>query len=1009
MRLTLRTLLAYLDDILDPADAKLLGSKIQESEFATALVHQIRGSVRRLRLDAPALDAAGVGNELNSVAEYLDNVLPPEQVPALEKACLDDEVNLGEVASCHQILTLVLGEAAQVTDSMRKSAYDIAPTTGHTSVGMDVDDVASTDGTTTIAHAAHMEPPAPASTMIVGPAAYPPDVPSTEPPASPISPEPVVTPQQPPAVIETSTPERTLRVDRPSTKEAWRAESSAIRAELAEAEDGDHGETEAIVVAAAQAAAAPAAVAATVPNSPAREPYPDYLPQRSSWLRSAFMLGLIALLILAGLLLATGTVRDNFLTRWLGNRQQVADSTLGSSESVSPRDPASTIPSPTQADTNTASGAASDVTIVDPNLQEPAQESPASAKEVSDTIIGTPNGNGLESSPVGTPPSFVEPNEPQRFKLPEDSLPDLAASENFPTTGSQATPDGNPSTQLETPLEPEVDLDRTATVAPVPSSPEVTVNPLENQSVEDVAVGRASTVDLDRGPNAVLRSEPSVETPGTDTSSENAISAAEVAQATRSPAETSSNMKSGDVPSSDAAIAGVAPSDERLTNLTPSQEELQSGVSDLEPAMVAEPVAASPDVGQLAVNIRQPQDPALPTVATPHDIEPDLGRRAKPTSLRRDDQLLLLFDEDAQAWQRILADVQLQERDHLLGMPAFQSEIAIGENLVCSVHGVGRFRVGPGDDLSILDGSIVLSSREGAESVGIRFAGRRFEIHLLDALSEVAVEAYHQFVPGSDVATGPTHAVLKIYPMQSSIRVDVDDESFDIPKNRHLVAVNDYAPRTNKTMRTPKWMRPESLRIDRYTRDGWTKEFDELQDVHAWLAKKAENPRAQQVSLAARCLAEMDDFSAIVAALGDPSQSGGQYWMEHFQTLRSALTRGPEIQRLVKLQLEQAYGKEQADTMFEMLRGYNDKQLAAGAAAMLVRQLENPKLEMRVLAIENLYEITGARSDFRAAAKPLARSGPVRTWQRRLRAGRVSHKEPPELVRLLTLARDSEQ
>ncbi|MCA9109750.1 MAG: hypothetical protein KDA52_07370 [Planctomycetaceae bacterium] len=123
MRLTLRTLLAYLDDILEPAQAKEIGEKIHESPFATSLVNKIQDVVRRRRIAAPELSGPDSSPDPNMVAEYLDNTLPADAVAELERICLESDPHLAEVAACHQILTLVLGEPVHISSELREHMY----------------------------------------------------------------------------------------------------------------------------------------------------------------------------------------------------------------------------------------------------------------------------------------------------------------------------------------------------------------------------------------------------------------------------------------------------------------------------------------------------------------------------------------------------------------------------------------------------------------------------------------------------------------------------------------------------------------------------------------------------------------------------------------------------------------------------------------------------------------------------------------------------------------------
>lgn len=123
MRLTLRTLLAWLDDTLSPAEVREIGRQVNESDFAKELVERIHRVTRQRRLTVPPADGPEAVDP-NIVASYLDNELAPEQVGELEKVCLTSDVHLAEVASVHQVLSLI-GQKAKVPVEARRRMYQL--------------------------------------------------------------------------------------------------------------------------------------------------------------------------------------------------------------------------------------------------------------------------------------------------------------------------------------------------------------------------------------------------------------------------------------------------------------------------------------------------------------------------------------------------------------------------------------------------------------------------------------------------------------------------------------------------------------------------------------------------------------------------------------------------------------------------------------------------------------------------------------------------------------------
>ena len=150
--------------------------------------------------------------------------------------------------------------------------------------------------------------------------------------------------------------------------------------------------------------------------------------------------------------------------------------------------------------------------------------------------------------------------------------------------------------------------------------------------------------------------------------------------------------------------------------------------------------------------------------------------------------------------------------------------------------------------------------------------------------------------------------------------------------------------------------------------------------------------RKEVKSLVAKCSIHVGLFQPFIEALRDSEQKAN--WRAHIETLRSAMALSPESAANVKRALDEQRGRPAADDLYEMLCGYNAEQIGrtpdevkAGAVAQLIDWLEEDSLDYRVLAVHNLFEITGKRLMPDPAANPKERSQNVRRWRARLEDG----------------------
>jgi len=102
------------------------------------------------------------------------------------------------------------------------------------------------------------------------------------------------------------------------------------------------------------------------------------------------------------------------------------------------------------------------------------------------------------------------------------------------------------------------------------------------------------------------------------------------------------------------------------------------------------------------------------------------------------------------------------------------------------------------------------------------------------------------------------------------------------------------------------------------------------------------------------------------------------------------------LENAVKLQevLKQRRGAD-GDVLFRMLWGYNNEQLVAGEDRTLVRYIEHDTLDFRVVAFDQLQQITGLSYLFRPDRPLSGQRSSLHQWRKAATNGEIRYHNSP--------------
>jgi hypothetical protein len=430
----------------------------------------------------------------------------------------------------------------------------------------------------------------------------------------------------------------------------------------------------------------------------------------------------------------------------------------------------------------------------------------------------------------------------------------------------------------------------------------------------------------------------------------------------------------------------------------PDATPLESGATTAEPATGPEPDAsaeATPLVDaepvlDLAESVAALEEPPAPPA--------DLGTYFDGKNV------LLHVDAATGAWLRMAPHSALRPGDTLLALPAFYPKLTLSSGLHLKLAGGTRITLSAASAdsnepaIDVAFGKLVIVNTTNDENKLRLTVGEEDTSVRLGLGATIAVDVQPRYAPGSDPRTSPAPLVVDLYVRDGDVVWEDTTGTRTIAAPSHWSIDGDVAMADSSEVKFPAWIDEEPIeqRSEKlFGAPAVESALDPARPVGEQLLELYQSSSRREVkSLVARSSVYADLFVPFVEALRDSDQKGS--WKTHIDTLRSAMSLGPESAGKLYQTLVDQRGQPAADDLYEMLCGYGPEQIGtpeafrAGLAAQLVERMEDDSLDYRVLAVQSMADITGMRLMANPAGTPTERARGIRLWRQRLKSGEVT-------------------